>query len=415
MGPPIPPKEPRALPGTPSLDQVLGEGQDTLTLTQQEVNPANPNTSAQDPLPMPAEQTQSPGPSVPDSSATVASGLGQAPLQDVSVIPTTSSATQTSDRPDAHSIVGVMADLKEVCNIMTTGFKHTCLDVETIVHQSLEGATQLNRRLAKAASQDLSTWASALQPVLDSAGASDADMETRRGLAWKTGREVSNRILSLPHPVTGNQHILGKPVKSALLESFAVVNAQCSCSWEEVADWVPDIMTRHIPVDQTQTFLMAVHQLLCSQYQALTTMVAAQTGPLVHLGMYSWVAQASLTQSFTQAIPALGSLEHTMLVNPSFSMGPTPLPQEERSARAVSADTTVYTPIPPPGSVNVPVSEFPSGTTRGSANLLICMGGNETDSSISSVSHSTLVKPRGLDQHLTGTPKTQPKLMQAAH
>ena len=43
------------------------------------------------------------------------------------------------------------------------------------------------------------------------------------------------------------------------------------------------------------------------------------------------------------------------------------------------------------------------------------MGGNETDSGISSVSHSTRVKPRGLDQHLTSTPKTQPKLMQAAH
>ena len=76
---------------------------------------------------------------------------------------------------------------------------------------------------------------------------------------------------------------------------------------------------------------------------------------------------------------------------------------------------TVYTPIPPPGSVNVPVSEFPSGTTQGSANLPICVGGNETDSGISSMSHSTPVKPRGLDQHLTSTPKTQPKLMQAAH
>ena len=145
------------------------------------------------------------------------------------------------------------------------------------------------------------------------------------------------------------------------------------------------------------------------------TMVAAQTGPPVHLGMYSWGAQASLTRSFTQVIPALGSLEHTMLANPSFSTRPMPLPQEERSARAVSADTTVYTPIPPPGSVNIPISEFSSGTTRGSANLPICMGGNETDSGISSVSHSTLVKPRGLDQHLTSTPKTQPKLMQAAH
>ena len=213
----------------------------------------------------------------------------------------------------------------------------------------------------------------------------------------------------------GNPHILGEPVKSALLESFAVANAQCSRSWEEVADWLPDIMTRHILVDQTQTFLAAVHQLLCSQYQALTTMVAAQTGPPVRLGMYSWGAQASLTWSFTQVIPALGSLEHTMLANPSFSVRPMPLPQEEQGARAVSTDTTVYTPIPPPGSVNIPMSEFPSGTTQGSANLPICMGGNETDSGISSVSHSTPVKPRGLDQHLTSTPKTQPKLMQAAH
>ena len=237
-------------------------------------------------------------------------------------------------------------------------------------------------------------------------------MEARRGLARKTGREVSNRILSLPHPVTGNQDILGELVKSALLESFAVANAQCSHSWEEVANWVPDIMTRHVPVDQTQTFLAAVHQLLCSQYQALMTMVAAQTGLP---DMYSWGAQASLTRSFTQVIPALGSLEHTMLANPSSSVWPTPLPQEERSARAVSADTTVYTPIPPPGSVNVPVSEFPSGTTRGSANLPICVGGNKTDSGISSVSHSTPVKPRGPDQHLTSTPKMQPKLMQAAH
>ena len=413
MGPPIPSKEPRALPRTLSLDQVPGESEDTPTPTQQEVNPANPNTSAQDPLPMPAEQTQSPGPSVPDTSATAASGLGQAPLKDVFVIPTTSSAAQTNDGPDANSIAGVMAGLKEVCNIMTTGFQHACLNVETIVHWSLEGATQLNRRLAEAASQDLNTWASALQPVLDSAGVSDADMEARQGLARKTGREVSNWILSLPHLVTGNPHILGEPVKSALLESFAVANAQCSHSSEEVANQVPDIMTRHVSVDQTQTFLMAVHQLLCSQYQALTTMMATQTSPPVHLGMYSWGAQASLTRSFTQVILALGSLEHTMLVNPSFSAQPTPLPQEERSARAVSADTTVYTPIPPPGSVNVSMSEFPSGTTQGSANLPICVGGNETDSSISSVSHSTQVKPRGLDQHLTSTPKTQPKLMQA--
>ena len=84
MSPPIPPEEPRAPPGTPSLDQVPGEGQDTPTPTRQEVNPADPNTSAPDLLPMPAEQTQPLGPSLPDSSATAASGLGQDPLQSVS-------------------------------------------------------------------------------------------------------------------------------------------------------------------------------------------------------------------------------------------------------------------------------------------------------------------------------------------
>ena len=65
MGPSIPPEDLRVPPGPLSLDQVLGEGQDTLTLTRQEGNPADPNTLAQDPLPMPAEQTQSPGPSIP--------------------------------------------------------------------------------------------------------------------------------------------------------------------------------------------------------------------------------------------------------------------------------------------------------------------------------------------------------------
>ena len=170
MGPPIPPEELRVPPGTLSLDQVPSEGQDTLTLTWQEVNPADPDTSAQDPLPMLAEQTQSPGPSIPDTSATAASGSGQALPKDVPVIPTTSSSTQTNDRPDANSITGVMARLKEVCNIMTTGFQCACLDVETIVHRLLEGAKQLKRRFAEAAFQDLNTWVSALQPVLDSGG-----------------------------------------------------------------------------------------------------------------------------------------------------------------------------------------------------------------------------------------------------
>ena len=155
------------------------------------------------------------------------------------------------------------------------------------MHRSLEGATQLNQNLIKAAAQDLDTWASALQPVLDSAGVSDTDREARQGHARKTRREISNWILSLPNPVVRDQQAVGEPMKTALLESFAVANAQCSRSWEEVADRIPDIMTRHVPVDQAQMFLAAVHQLLCTQYQVITTMVATQTGPPVCLGMYN--------------------------------------------------------------------------------------------------------------------------------
>ena len=153
---------------------------------------------------------------------------------------------------------------------------------------------------------------------------------------------------------------------------------------------------------------------LCTQYQVITTMVAAQIGPPVRFGMYNWGTQASLTWLLAQAIPALGSLEHAMLVSPSTGTRPTPQPQEEWSSRAASANTTVYTPIPPPRTVMIPKDQFPSGTIRGSSSLPICLG-NETDSGISSIGQSTLVKSKGINrQHLTSTPKLQPKLLQTA-
>ena len=331
MGPPVlpevPDEEPSAPPGMPSLDQVPGNGQNTPVPTELEVNPPDPDTSAPDLPPMPADQTKPPLPNPPDSSTTAVSGLGLAAPPGLPVIPTTSTAIQNNNWHDTYHFAGVMNGLKEVCSIMTTGFQCACLDVETIVHKLLEGATQLNQNITEAATQDLNTWASALQPVLDSAGVSDTDMEARRGHARKTGWEISNRILSLLNPVVRNQSALGEPVKTALLESFAVANAQCSHSWEVVADRIPDIMTRHVPVDQTQMFLAAMHQLLCTQYQAITTMVATQTGPPVRLGMYNWGTQVSLIRLLAQAIPALRSLEHAMPVNPSSSLRPTPQPQ----------------------------------------------------------------------------------------
>ena len=69
------------------------------------------------------------------------------------------------------------------------------------MQKTLEEATRLNRDFTVAAAQDLDKWAAALRPVLDNAGVSDSDMEVRQRHARQTGREVNNRILSLPNPM----------------------------------------------------------------------------------------------------------------------------------------------------------------------------------------------------------------------
>ena len=113
-------------------------------------------------------------------------------------------------------------------------------------------------------------------------------------------------------------------------------------------------------------------------------------------------------------VPALGSLEPSDPVFPSGSTWIVPQHQEERVIRVASADTTVYTPIPPDGSVMVPKDQYPSSTVRASSSFPIYLG-NETDSRISSVGHSTPVKSSGAKrQHLTSTPKLQPKLISVA-
>ena len=61
-----------------------------------------------------------------------------------------------------------------------------------------------------------------------------------------------------------------------------------------------------------------------------------------------------------------------------------------------------------------PKGQYPSGTVQGSSSLPIYLG-NETDSGISSVGHSTPVKSSGAKwQYLTSTPKSQPKLISVA-
>ena len=237
-------------------------------------------------------------------------------------------------------------------------------------------------------------------------------MEARQRHTRQTGREISNWILSLPNPLVASQMTQEKPVRTALLESFAVVTTQCSSSWKEVADQIPDIMARHVPAGQAQVFLTIIYQLLCSQYQGITTMVVALAGSLVRFGMQDWATQASLTRLLAQIILALGP-SGPMLVTPSTGTWTVQQPLEEVNTRAASADMTLYTPIPPNGSVMIPKSQYPSRTIRGSSNLPIYLG-NETDSRISSVDHSTQVKSMGMKwQHLTSTPKSTPKLISA--
>ena len=130
--------------------------------------------------------------------------------------------------------------------------------------------------------------------------------------------------------------------------------------------------------------------------------------------MLNWATQASLTRLFTQVILALGSLEHSKPATPSSGTQIVQQPQEEGITWANSANTTVYTPIPPDWCVMVPKGQYSSSTVRGSSSLPIYLG-NETDSGISSVSHSTPVKSMGVKrQHLTSTPKSQLKLISAA-
>ena len=253
--------------------------------------------------------------------------------------PLTHTAAHARDNPHAYSFTGIIEGLKEVCRLMTTRFQRACLDIEAIVQKTLEGATQPNHDFTVAAAQDLDKWAAALRPVLDNAGVSDSDMEVRQRHTWQTRQEVSNRILSLPNPMVVGL-LTEEPVRTALLESFTVVNVRCSSSWKEVADWIPDIMARHVPAGQAQVFLNVIYQLLCTQYQVITTMVVTQTSPLVHSGMHNWATEASLTQLLTQVVLALGSLEPSEPVFPSGSIQIAPQHQEEGVTWVASADMT---------------------------------------------------------------------------
>ena len=167
---------------------------------------------------------------------------------------------------------------------------------------------------------------------------------------------------------------------------------------KKVANQVPEIMASHVPEGQVGVFLAALYQLICTQQHGITSMVVAQAGVPVHLGVNNWATTASMTRLFAQVIPGLGSLH-----------GCTAVPEQIE-----------YTPIPPKGCTMVPASSF-SGKqvwNEGTAARLIYLE-NETDSRISSIGRSTPVKTLvkssgGHRQPFSSTPKPKPKLLVVA-
>ena len=133
-----------------------------------------------------------------------------------------------------------------------------------------------------------------------------------------------------------------------------------------------------------------------------------EAGVPVHLRVHSWAMQASMTQLFAQVIPGLGFLSGSP---PAIIIGATQISQPGAMVEEIQ-----YTPIPPEGSMMVPAGLFSRKQVRsdGTANCPIYLR-NDTDSGISSISHSTLMKtPGGKCQPLVSTPKTKPKLLVTA-
>ena len=198
---------------------------------------------------------------------------------------------------------------------------------------------------------------------------------------------ISDRILGWSQQATQQKLPDGGPVRAALLELFTRVEAQCAVTWGKVTKQVPEILAKHVPEGQVGVFLAALYQLMCTQQQGITSMVVAQAGVPVHLGVHSWAAQASMTQLFTQVILGLGSLSGLSPASVNASLG------MRTSQLAAPTEQVQYTAIPPDGSTMVLSSLFPGKQvwSDGSAARPIYLG-NDTDSGISGIDPSTPVK-----------------------
>ena len=278
---------------------------------------------------------------------------------------------------------------------MLEGFWEACLDVEVVVQTTLVEAMAHDWAFAAKATKDLDLWTSALQPLFDTNAVTEAKMEIRHAHAQSTGQVVSDQILARSREVAKNKFPDGGPIWTALLKSFAKVEEWCMRTLKKVADQVPEIMAQHVPEGQVGVFLAALYQLICTQQQGITSMVVAQAGVPVHLGVTNWATTASMTQLFAQVIPGLGSLHGFTAV----------------------LEQIKYTPIAPKGCLMVPTLLFPGEQVweEGTATRPIYLG-NETDSGISSMGQSTLAKTpvKGSGSHhqpLTSTPKLKLKLL----
>ena len=100
---------------------------------------------------------------------------------------------------------------------------------------------------------------------------------------------ISDRILGRSRQATQQKLPDGGPVWAALLELFTWVEAQCAVTWEKVTKWVPEILAKHVLEGQVGVFLAALYQLMCMQQQGITSIVFAQAGIPVHLGVHSWL------------------------------------------------------------------------------------------------------------------------------
>ena len=181
-------------------------------------------------------------------------------------------------------------------------------------------------------------------------------------------------------------------------------------TWEKVTKWVPEILAKHVPEGQVGVFLAALYQLMCMQQQGITSMVVAQAGVPIHLGVHSWAAQVSMTRLFTQVILGLGSLSGLSPTSANASLG------MQTSQLAVPTEQVQYTAILPDGSTMVLASLLPGKQVQsdGSATRPIYLG-NDTDSRISGVDPSTPVKVLGgKRQLLASTLKPKPRLLVTA-